>query len=301
MKAKNWGASILQGGRWLRELKRLDWRRLNREAQKDFRLALYGSEQERDELTQALGTLIHPLSSRLKGEQATAGVFDRTCLDGADSNVAPLFGLSLSSDIPETPWPVYRWPKEAQAQKALVQDILDHFPAYQLALAAKLPRFRGPMMEREVMKTVHLNTTWVTASALPNLLPGPHQLMTAPLEASSDFVVLTLNEIHLMMSLTAIVGLRVHPKELFTQAVIVLSMAKLAQMSATQLLSKLPAGAGLVAKGAVAYAFTRAIGEAIILYLVTGRAQGRDFFTSRIDVWFKPGIAYIRQKIGKKD
>jgi len=288
-----WRRFFLKGAQWSDLIKRLDWRVVNRQTARPFKIVITGQGPVFDDLKSTLFSFKHPLRHRFEesfitNEQRTKDASTSRLIlsDGQvqdDSEI--LFELTTASLDEDRLWPVFPWPLDLEQQRRLVVDLLDQFPHYQEALAFHFPLFREVMIEREVLSTVRLNTFWVTTSALPNIVPGPHQLLSAPLEASSDFVVLTLNELRMMIRLTGLSGLVVHPRELFTQVIIVLSMAKVAQMSATQLASKIPAGVGVMMKGGIAYAFTRAMGEAIVLYLVTGRAQGKDFFLKRMENW----------------
>jgi hypothetical protein len=296
----SWRRFFLKGAQWSDLLKRLDWRIINEQTSRPFKILLSGDEPVLLDLQTALFSFKHPLRARfetaflLNEQRARENSTESFII--SDGNALPnfsfLFELTTREDIGPRPWPVYVWPLEVHKQKDLLRTLLDQFPHFQEALAFHFPAFREVMIEREVLSTVRLNTAWVATSALPNIVPGPHQLLSIPMEAGSDFVVLTINELRMMIRLTGLSGLVVHPRELFTQVLIVLSMAKIAQISATQLASKIPGGVGLMMKGGIAYAFTRAMGEAIVLYLVTGRAQGKDFFLKRTENW----LNYYRRK-----
>lgn len=287
--SQSWRKFFLKGAQWSDLLKRLDWRVINEQTSRPFKILIS------NDLETELFRFNHPLRSRFESafQQNEQRAFEQSspffCLsdDEAVFKQSFLFELTSREDISGRAWPVYVWPTNQASQKLLVKSILDQFSHYQEALAFHFPVFREVMIEREVLSTVRLNTAWVATSALPNIVPGPHQLLSVPIEAGSDFVVMTLNELRMMIRLTGLSGLVIRPAELFTQMVIVLSMAKIAQVTATQLASKIPGGVGVVVKGGIAYAFTRAMGEAIVLYLVTGRAQGKDFFHQRVDKWLR--------------
>jgi hypothetical protein len=57
---------------------------------------------------------------------------------------------------------------------------------------------------------------------------------------------------------------------------IILGLGKLAQSIAMTTLGRLPVRAAFIAKGAIAYAFTWTIGEAIFFYIATGHKLSRD-------------------------
>jgi hypothetical protein len=118
-------------------------------------------------------------------------------------------------------------------------------------------------------------------TAAGNLVPGPHQTFTAPVEAISDFAVMTTNEMKMLFELTGQAGHRVNPLKCLAEVGLVLGLAELGKQIASQVVGKVPAGPGLVAKAAVAYSATYAIGEGIFLYQTVGERVGLEFLRDR--------------------
>ncbi len=177
-----------------------------------------------------------------------------------------------------------------QNRRELARDILANHQPLRFALSYNFPVFRIQHSDIEVNATALQNTTWAVTTAAPNLLPGAHQIVTAPIEAVSDFVVLTANEVKLLFELVGLSGHIVNPLACLIEFGIVLGLAKGAQVIASNIVGKVPAGAGLLVKGAVAYAFTWAIGEAIFFYLSTGQKAGMKFLEDRMRHYYGAGI-----------
>ncbi len=295
-------------GSWLflaKELPKLDWRVVNRKTEKPFKIVLLGSPDEQEQLMTMLFSFPHYSAQFFKDLLPQLPSFDRThsepylihlsdlteLADVINQTKDSLFILTMNSNllVHTSQIPVFNWQEMPEAKT--IHKMLDQFSGHAFALSFVFPLFRRSMIEREIKQTAMQNTTWVVSTSLPNLIPGPHQIFTAPFEAASDFVVLTINEFKLMMALTGLLGQKVQPLKLWMQASVVLAMAKTAQVSATQIISKVPAGGGLIVKGAVSYAFTRAMGEAIVLTWITGRVQSLSFFKNRLQAFMAEGKA----------
>jgi uncharacterized protein (DUF697 family) len=179
----------------------------------------------------------------------------------------------------------------------LADEILCDNEEYSYPLAHNFPAFRERVARREIQSTAMQNGGWAVGTAAPNIVPGPQQTITVPLEAISDFTILTTNEIKMLFSLQGILGYKANPVKAVSEYVIIVGLAKLAQTVATNTIGKIPAGAGVAAKGAVAFAFTMAIGEALFFYILTGKKVGKNFFEKAIPEFLAQG----RKVFGKKE
>ena len=310
-------SSSHSNGSWLflaKELPKLDWRVVNRKTAKPFKIILLGSPDEQEQLMAMLYSFPHYSTQFFKDLLPQLPSFDRS---HSESYLIHLTDLSELNDVKNhskdslfilttdsnkllhtSQIPIFHWSQIPEAKT--IHKILDQFSNHAFALSFVFPLFRRSMIEREIKQTAMQNTTWVVSTSLPNLIPGPHQIFTAPFEAASDFVVLTINEFKLMMALTGLLGQKVQPLKLWMQASVVLAMAKTAQVSATQIISKVPAGGGLIVKGAVSYAFTRAMGEAIVLTWITGRVQSLSFFKNRLQGFMTEGKEMARRLVNRR-
>jgi hypothetical protein len=165
----------------------------------------------------------------------------------------------------------------------LFEKIISENESIEHALSYNYPVFRTYVARKTITTASFINAAWVAGTALPNTIPGPHEIYTAPIEAVSDFAVLTLNETRMIFILSSVSGRRVNPITLIPEILIMLGGAKGAQMLATQIVGKVPAGAGLALKTAIAFAFTYAIGEAAYLNLNFGITFDKNIIKKRVD------------------
>ncbi len=179
---------------------------------------------------------------------------------------------------------------------SMVSEIIEDYYSLKYALPYNIPIFRKKLALDCIGDTSMQNATWVIGSAMPNIIPGPHQAITAVAEGVSDSVVLTVNELKMMVELMAISGRQISPMNCVVQYGIIAGMAKVAQFVATNLSGKMPAGAGIPVKASVAYGFTYSIGLAIYIYINTGEKVGKDFFEKNI----KEQAEKIRAKMEEK-
>jgi uncharacterized protein (DUF697 family) len=152
----------------------------------------------------------------------------------------------------------------------IIEDILNDNEKIGPALGYNFPAFRVNVGRRKISEIARQNAIWAAGTSIANIIPGPQQIITAPLEGFSDFTVLTTNELRMVFITAGICGRRVEPLKLIPELMIMLGGAKGAQILATQTLGKVPAGAGNILKAAIAFAFTFAIGEAVFLNMNYG-------------------------------
>jgi uncharacterized protein (DUF697 family) len=124
-------------------------------------------------------------------------------------------------------------------------------------LAGRVPLLRGAVCERLVASFARRNGIIGAAVFLPGL----------------DLPVLTLNEIRLVLRLEQAHGLEIDPRERLPEIVATLGAGVGLRAIARELLDLVPV-AGWAVKGAVAYAGTRALGEAAVRRLGAGVPGG---------------------------
>lgn len=164
--------------------------------------------------------------------------------------------------------PAYHYDRDGM--KDIVEDILNDNEKLGPALAFNFPVFRTNIARKKITEISKQNAIWAAGTSVANIIPGPQQIITAPLEGFSDFTVLTTNELRMVFITAGICGRKIEPLKLIPELMIMLGGAKGAQILATQTLGKVPAGAGNILKAAIAFAFTFAIGEAVFLNMNYG-------------------------------
>ncbi|MBR9976558.1 MAG: hypothetical protein KFH87_00600 [Bacteroidetes bacterium] len=302
------------------ELKHVNYQKLNEKAGMSFTIVTAGSRNEIEDMHCWLETHDYPLATKwMKDASIDAGIdharmrrrlrsvvvddaADIAQLASEDHVVLQQAGFCLAPPRLASllaPHARILHIYEQGAGAVLAEEIIESHPELRFALSHSFPAFRNAHAHREIRETAMQNASWVLFTAAPNIVPNPAQLFTAPAEALSDFVVMTTNEIKLMFELVALTGRRVQPMRMLPELGIILGLAKLAQLTATNLTGKIP-GAGLVIKGGVAYAFTSAIGEALYIYQIAGVRVGRDFIEARAQVWMEEGKQFAQRLLRRK-
>ncbi len=305
------------------ELKHINYQQLNELAGRSFTIALAGTKGEVAAMRLWLEALDYPLLLKWASADASRPVTDaarmrrrlRTIVIGdagdiaalADEDRAVLRQALFCMTPPRwasllAPYAAELRVYEAGGGVELAEEILESHAELRFALSHCFPAFRAAHARMEIRATAMQNAGWALFTAAPNLVPNPGQVLTVPAEALSDFVVLTTNEIKMMFELVALGGRRVQPLQVVPEFGIVLGLAKLAEVTATNLVGKAP-GAGPIIKGGVAFAFTSAIGEALFIYQLAGIQLGHEFIEERAKAWLEEGKSVAKKllKRGKEE
>ncbi len=132
-----------------------------------------------------------------------------------------------------------------------------------LPLARAFPPFQQPVSRRIILAVSRENALFALATALPNLAPGLVALPWALGEAASDTAVLTANQIGMVFLLGAAcdrpVGYREQKKEIASLIAGAFGWRALAR----ELAGKIPLGAGVIPKAAIAFAGTWVAGVSL--------------------------------------
>ncbi len=301
------------------ELKHINYQQLNGKTAQSFTIALAGTRAELAEIRAWLGAIEYPLLKKWSDGVALKSRTDHRRMDRRIREIV-LVDEGALAGMPEddagmlqdalccvtTP----RWKQLLSPHCSrmfvyadedggeVADEILEALPEQRFALSYTFPALRAGHARIEIRATAMQNASWALFTAAPNLIPNPGQVFTVPAEAVSDFFVMTVNEIKMMFELVALNGRKVQPLQCVPELGIILGLAKLAEMTATQLIGKAPV-AGPAIKGAVAFAFTSAIGEALLLYQIAGVQVGRDFIEQRAKVWFDEGKTVARTLLEK--
>ena len=168
---------------------------------------------------------------------------------------------------------------DSSRDEELKKSILTNHENIYYALSYNYPGFRNIACNDLIPQIALQNALWASGTAAPNVVSGVHQLVTVPIEAASDFVVLTINEIRMAFMLSGLCGNSVGFLSQIDDIGIILGVGASAKALSTNLAGKIPVGAGIILKGAISYSFTWAIGEALILNQMTGKKITRKFIT----------------------
>lgn len=142
-----------------------------------------------------------------------------------------------------------------------------------LSLGRFIPGLRQGLAEYLTGATSNANAEIALLSALPGVVPLTEVLL--PSAAVADIVLLTKNQVLLVLKLAAIFGKPVEAAERLWELAPVIGLAFGWRQLARELVGLVPGGVGVVAKAAVAYAGTFTAGRAAMFYYHHGRPLSR--------------------------
>ncbi len=161
------------------------------------------------------------------------------------------------------PCPVESFVYYPGAPSRTVAEILDKRQDLGIAMARYFPPFRKQMADLIVQGVCRENALFAVATALPNVIPSLFQLPWAVSEFASDTVFITLNQVRMSFLIAACTGREIGFAEQKTEIASILSATLGWRAIARELAGKVPLGAGVAAKGAIAYAGTFVIGKGV--------------------------------------
>lgn len=142
-------------------------------------------------------------------------------------------------------------------------------PSLTLALARRFPVFRLPACNVIIKATSRVNASVALISALPGILPISAIIL--PVSSLADVILLTKNQIMMVMRLAAAHGKKPaytrQVKELLGTVGSALGWRTLAR----ELVGLVPGGVGVALKASIAYSGTAAVGKAALWYYQTGK------------------------------
>lgn len=252
-------------------LKEMSPKGIEKEAAASFRLALVGDDAQRTRLRETLLT-----ARATEGEREAAADYLTELADPPDAEAAQGFASVLYasgsdgaiSARGENSVPLVGSPEEVAA------GIIGQRPELAVALARRFPLFRLPAATRIINDTCRVNTQFALLSALPGVLPLTAILL--PASSLTDTVILTKNQIMLIMRLAAAHGHKPGYTRQVKELLGTIGSALGWRTLARQLVALVPAGVGAALKASIAYSGTYAVGRAALWFYQTGRAPSRD-------------------------
>jgi hypothetical protein len=282
------------------EIKKINWHEVNRLCRQNFHIGLVGTEEEVSIMKDWLKTfpyafcpsgVPHPLSYKPAQMEQILSVIPASVEDMDEKLIK---STSFCLAFPRMADLVRRLKAEIYIfdpsdTTMLATQIMANHLELRFALSHRLPVFRPEHAKIVIQDTAFQNALWAVISSLPNTVPGPHNLLIAPFEGITDFMVLTINEMKLLFELVGLSGYRVLPLHHLTEFALIAGVAQLAQSTATTFAGRIPLRAGTIFKGAIAYAFTWAIGEGLFMYISTGHPLERNSFLKNFKQHFSKG------------
>lgn len=259
-------------------LRRLSPDSIQREADRPFSLALVGTPAELQHWSE---TLVPAELGERKRDQALKRLFTIPVpLSPAYADMLPRFDLCLVSAaaVPEVRPRMRDYlllPSAADGDRrwadALLEEIWEKRPDLPLALSRHYWPLRNPTVDRFIRTIARENAGFAILSALPDVVPSPIELPWAIAEFASDTAVITANQFRMAFLVAAASDSPVGWREQKGQLASIAGSAFGWRALARELAGKLPAGAGLVAKGLIAYSATYAVGRGLEQFHRIGR------------------------------
>jgi uncharacterized protein (DUF697 family) len=204
--------------------------------------------------------------ARLVRAPAPAGVEGAAALSRCDLVLA-------GEDAPE---PARIRPAEviALVDPALApQLLLERRPDWLLALGRHLPGLRPRVAERIIQNFSKVNAEYALVSAVPQAVPGLAPLF--PVAVPMDIVILTKNQVMMVLRLAAAFGRTPEPRARLREIGPVIGTAFGWRALARELAGLVPGGVGIALKATIAYTGTFATGRAAVFYYQMGRPPTR--------------------------
>lgn len=233
-------------------------------AEKPFRIALIGSPQRTREVAEQL----------LEGLSLAEREVSRNYLVLSENVPAEQVDIVIScggsgeSIVGEH----YCWLLPEHGER-VAQRIVRDLPGLAVALARRFPLFREAAVEHLMRETSRVNAKIAMLSAIPSVFPPAGVLL--PSTAVADIVLLTKNQIMLLLKIAAALGLSYQANERLREIVPVVAGAMGWRSLARELVGMAPGGVGVVVKGAIAYAGTYVVGRGAYWFWTRGERLSR--------------------------
>jgi uncharacterized protein (DUF697 family) len=237
-----------------------------KESRRTFALAVVGQPDKRRTLLRRLypdvpDDAVHPLIRTFdtireeSGFPQEPGSFD-IVLDAGEGWAPGHAGIRLYSVVELGGW------------DAVVERVLDEHPDLMLSLARRFPGLREAVSHRIIRETSTANAQFAMLNALPGIVPLLGILM--PTAILGDMVFLAKNQAMMLYRLAAAHDLQLDLRTRAQDLAPLVGSAFGWRALAREMIGFVPGGVGLVARGAVAYAGTYALGEAMRRYYSAG-------------------------------
>lgn len=235
-----------------------------------------------------LSFLIPPETSEAKARQA----FDCILRVAEDQDFGRCdLGLAQSG----IPHPEHFYAFESRMPSATVKLILDDHEDLWVPLAKRFLPFREAAIQRIIWKISKENAYFTVATALPNVVPSVITLPWAIGEFASDTAFLTMNQVRMAFLIAAASDSDVGYKRQKAQIGSIVAAAFGWRAIAREMVSKVPAGGGLVSKGLVSFAGTYVVGVGLDRVLRFGRHLTREEKRQQYAYAFERGRQTVHQ------
>lgn len=233
-------------------------------ADRQFRIALVGSPMRTHDVSEQLLEGLSPAER----EQSRRYLVCSTHLPDEPADVVIDCGGGAETVVGEH----YTWLLPEQSTR-VAQCIVTDLPGLAVALARRFPLFCEPAVEHLIKEASRVNGQIALLSAIPGVIPVASVFL--PPAAVADIVLLTKNQILLLLKIAAALGLSYHTRDRLREIVPVVAGAMGWRSLAREFVGIVPGGVGMLVKGAIAYAGTYVVGRSAYWYWTTGEQLSR--------------------------
>lgn len=152
--------------------------------------------------------------------------------------------------------------------RKLILRILECRGDISLSLARHIPAFREHKADQVIRECCMVNAQFVVINSLPAIIPFAIPLL--PVSMVGDIVTLTKNQMMMTLKLGVIYGFEADWRSRGMEMLPIFGNAFGWKSIAREVLDLMPAGIGIVPRGAIAYAGTAAIGKVMRAYYSKG-------------------------------
>jgi uncharacterized protein (DUF697 family) len=245
---------------------------IRQEAERPFLLGVAGSPAF---VTTVVEELLGPGASPQERALAEARLVCAPAPAGVEA-IAALSRCDLVLAGEDAPEPARIRPAEVIALVDPVlapQLLLERRPDWLLAFARHLPGLRPRVAERLIQNISKVNAEFALVSAVPQAIPIIAPLF--PAAAGADILILTKNQVMMVLRLAAAFGRTPEPRARLREIAPVVGTAFGWRSLARELAGLVPGGVGVALKATVAYAGTYVVGRAAVFYYQVGRHPTR--------------------------
>jgi len=275
-------------------LKSLSVTQISKEANRPLSVAVVGPPERRAEATQMLFTPDEPESpegttrTRALPEPPFVQGFDAMTEAAAFPRQPGIFDLVIDvgggrEGVPEGT-PVYSV-VELDGWENTLERILEDRPELALPLARNFPVFRRRVGQRIITQTAVANAQFALVTGVAEAIPITAILL--PVNSLSDIVILTKNQVMMVLRLAAAYGLSLDYKNRLKEVAPILANAFGWRAIARELVGAVPF-IGFLPRAMIAYAGTVTVGKAAQLYYETGEtvtsSQARRLYREAYEV-----------------
>ena len=261
---------------FLKILKSVSASEIATEANRPLSVALVGDHDARSAAVQALTTVDSTAriesSNRLSAlpELPYVAEFDDTSIGSGFPQQAGVFDflIDVGGGRKETPdgVPIYSV-AELGGWDGTLARILEDRPELALALARNFPTFRRRVAQHVIAETSTANAQFALLTGVTEAFPLTSWLL--PVNSLSDIVVLTKNQMLMVLRLAAVYGLTTDYKSRLKEVAPILGNAFGWRAIARELVGAVPF-VGFLVRAMIAYAGTATVGKAAQFYYETG-------------------------------